>query len=45
MIPSQPVMSSLAELVNDKEATAPVKKYEYDEKENSVALYFNSMPR
>ena len=37
--------ASLKALVNDKEASAPVKKYEYDEKDNVVVLYFNDMPK
>jgi len=41
----KPDLSSLRDLVNDKEASAPVKKFEYDEKDNSVALYFNEMPK
>ena len=42
-----PVESSLEKLVKDsvKPGVVPVKKYEYDEKENTVVMYFNDMPK
>lgn len=36
--------ASLEALLNDAASAAPVKRYEYDEKEGRVALYFDAMP-
>jgi len=41
----EPVTSSLEDLVNAKESSVPVKKFEFDEKEQTVALYFNAMTK